>query len=563
MCDKRSRTDDKPRERFANPIIPGSFPDPSICRVDDTWYLCNSSFEYFPGLPIHQSKDLINWELVGYGLHREDQVNGAINLIDVKSNDGLQAPTIRFHKGIFYIIATTVYRPPGTDDGCLTNFIITAEDVRGPWSLPHVMEGAPGIDPDIFFDDDGKVWYIGTHSPDKPNFEGEGELWCQEIDLSNWKLIGERTYLWRGACYGGVYVEGPHMYKNDGMYYLMAAEGGTGVNHSVVIAISNKVTGPFYPNDRNPILTSRHLSYDNWVHSTGHADLFQIPSGEWYMVMLGIRADDGPSGCMRSNMGRETYIAPVVWEREPMEWHSMGPARKNLWPVVAPETGRVEKTGLVPIPGTVQKHSHNCFRDDFDSSSLHLEWNFRRCPKAGIYSLTAKPGFLRLYAQPTQIAENTSCSLLGIRQRHSEFTYAAKMHLSHGNSLEAGISLFQKDDNFINFTIIQDGTSGIQKLQVFVAEREKKPYTVKEVDLQECLTEITFKVKSENHKYVFSYSVTGSNFEVFSETASDLLMSFGYTGAYFGLYCTTKGQDSAVTDFADFDWVEHEAFPRF
>eukprot|EP00418_Pyrodinium_bahamense_P060143 CAMPEP_0179184380 /NCGR_PEP_ID=MMETSP0796-20121207/91408_1 /TAXON_ID=73915 /ORGANISM="Pyrodinium bahamense, Strain pbaha01" /LENGTH=212 /DNA_ID=CAMNT_0020888305 /DNA_START=1 /DNA_END=637 /DNA_ORIENTATION=- len=205
---------------FTNPILPGGFPDPCMCRVGEDFYLVNSSFEYFPGLPIHHSRDLVNWEWVGYGLHYEEQVRGAVNLVDVKSNDGIQAPSLRYHDGVFYIITTNVYRSPGQDEGTCTNFIITATDIKGPWSLPHVLDGAPGIDPDIFFDDDGKVWYVGTKAPDVPNFSGEGEIWCQEIDLAGWKQVAI------GALYGAVFAEGPHLYKHEGKYYLMVAEGG-------------------------------------------------------------------------------------------------------------------------------------------------------------------------------------------------------------------------------------------------------------------------------------------------------------------------------------------------
>ena len=148
---------------FVNPILPGSYPDPSICRVGDEYYLVNSSFEYFPGLPIHKSKDLINWELIGYGLHLREQCTGPVNLVDVQSNGGIHAPTIRYHDGLFYIITTNVYYHQQTNTTDFVNFIITASDAAGPWSDPHILEGAPGIDPDIFFDDDGKVWYVGTH----------------------------------------------------------------------------------------------------------------------------------------------------------------------------------------------------------------------------------------------------------------------------------------------------------------------------------------------------------------------------------------------------------------
>ena len=169
---------------FKNPIIPGGYPDPSICKVGDTFYIVNSTFEYFPGLPIHKSKDLINWELIGHGLHRPEQCTGEVNLVDVQSDGGIHAPTIRYNNGTFYIITTNVYYNEDSKTTDFVNFIITAQNPEGPWSEPHVLDGAPGIDPDIFFDEDGKVWYVGTHAPENPNFEGEGEIWLQEIDLN-------------------------------------------------------------------------------------------------------------------------------------------------------------------------------------------------------------------------------------------------------------------------------------------------------------------------------------------------------------------------------------------
>uniref|UniRef100_UPI0040495000 prolipoprotein diacylglyceryl transferase family protein n=1 Tax=Flavobacterium sp. TaxID=239 RepID=UPI0040495000 len=230
-------------------------------------------------------KDLVNWKLIGYGLHREDQATGAVNLVDVQQNGGIHAPTIRHNNGIFYIIVTNVYSPPAGGSGQMVNFVITAKNPTGPWSKPHVIEGAPGIDPDLFFDEDGKVYFVGTHAVGKPNENGIGEIWVQELDLNEWKLVGERFSVWRGAC-GGCCVEGPHMYKQYGKYYLMVAEGGTSHNHAVMIAASDKISGPFESNPRNPILTSRHLSNSNWVHSTGHADLVELNDGRWFMVLL-------------------------------------------------------------------------------------------------------------------------------------------------------------------------------------------------------------------------------------------------------------------------------------
>ena len=177
-------------QTYTNPIIPGSFPDPSICRVDDHFYIVNSSFEYFPALPIHKSDDLINWELIGYGLDHNN-IDSSINLYDVQQEGGIHAPSIRFNKGLYYIVSTNVYNPLDSEKKTeMVNFIITANDPKGPWSSPHVIENAPGIDPDIFFDDNGRVWFVGTHAPGDMNADGIGEIWAQELDLKNWKLIG-------------------------------------------------------------------------------------------------------------------------------------------------------------------------------------------------------------------------------------------------------------------------------------------------------------------------------------------------------------------------------------
>lgn len=536
---------------FINPIIPGGHPDPSICRVGDDFYIVNSSFEYFPGLPIHKSKDLINWELVGYGLHRKDQVTGKVNLVDVQSDGGIHAPTIRVHNGQFYIITTNVYYDDKTNTTDFVNFIITAQNADGPWSEPHVLEGAPGIDPDIFFDDDGSIWYVGTHSPEKPNFQGEGEIWLQEIDQENWKLIGERNFLWRGAC-GGVWAEGPHMYKKDGRYYLMIAEGGTSYNHAMMIAVSDSIKGPFIANDRNPILSSRNLSYDNWVHSTGHADLLELEDGRWYMVALGIRGDENRA----SNMGRETFLVPVQWEREPFEWKQV----KYEWPVVAPLTGKVERFNKVPFQHTTQKRNDG-FTDNFDDDKLDLHWNFRRVPLDHTYSLAARKGFMRLYNDQAVIKERGRASSIGFKQSESDFEYQAKMHFQPGQkNAEAGISLIQKDNNYITFTVIKkDGYT----LQVKLAEPNMEPQIIAEEKIENFNGEIILKLLSVNHKYQFLYSLGGSqiDFVLFTETEADQVLSKGYTGAHLGIYATGNGSKSK--DFADFDWVTYKGFQKF
>ena len=531
------------QEKFSNPIIRGGYPDPSICKVGDTFYLVNSSFEYFPGLPIHKSKDLINWELIGYGLDRESQVSSKVNLIDVQSNGGIHAPTIRYHDGVFYIITTNVYFDVDKQKADMVNFIITADNPSGPWSDPIHILGAPGIDPDLFFDDDGRVWYVGNQMPKNPNFNGEGEIWLQELDLNEFKLIGERHLLWRGAC-GGDWAEGPHMYKKDGRYYLLIAEGGTSFNHAVMVALSDNIEGPYIANPRNPIITSRHLSYDNWVNSTGHGDIIELDDGKNYMVLLGIRNEIERG----SNMGRETFLAPVNWEREPFEWKET----KHLWPVVAAETGRVERINEVVFSGSVQNIATS-FEDKFESDNLDLKWNFRRFPIEKISYLDKQHNRLNLICHQNQIKERGSAALLGFKQTESSFEYSTQMFFEPlNNGSEAGISIFQKDDNYINFTLIRNDDKIVLQ-----------SYAVKNTEIEEFLSEpikqyngqIEFRIVANEDSYKLYYKTSRKDFELFTILKGNLLISKGYTGAHLGLYATGNGKNTK--DFASFDYVNY------
>ena len=531
------------QEVFKNPILAGGYPDPSICKVGDAFYLVNSSFEYFPGLPIHKSTDLINWELIGHGLHRESQASSTVNLVDVQSNGGIHAPTIRYNKGVYYIISTNVYYDAENNKTDMVNFIITANNPAGPWSDPIHIEGAPGIDPDLFFDDNGRVWYVGNQAPENPSFDGEGEIWLQEIDLNGYRLIGERYLLWRGAC-GGVWAEGPHMYKKDGKYYLIIAEGGTSFNHAVMVAMSEKIEGPYISNPRNPILTSRHLSYDNWVNSTGHGDIVELDDGRYYMVILGIRNEINRS----SNMGRETFIAPLSWEREPFEWKE----NKDLWPVVSPISGKVEKENEVIFTNSTQINSYN-FRDDFNSKTLGLKWNFRRLPLENIYSLDKREGFLRIFSNQNIIKERHRAALMGFKQNQTNFEYFTSMNFNpENNKSEAGISIFQKDDNYLNFTVVKKDGNFFIKVSAY---NNNKLIRKDEQLIPDYKGKIKLKISSEEGEYKLFYSTRGFRYRLFDKLKNDILLSKGYTGAHIGLYITSNGEDS--NDYVDFDYVEY------
>ena len=531
------------QELFKNPIISGGYPDPSICKVGETFYLVNSSFEYFPGLPIHKSNDLINWELIGYGLNRESQVSSVVNLIDVQSNGGIHAPTIRYNNGVFYIISTNVYYDVKKNKADMVNFVVTASNPAGPWSDPIHIEGAPGIDPDLFFDDDGRVWYVGNHMPENPSFDGEGEIWLQELDLNEYSLIGERHLLWRGAC-GGVWAEGPHMYKKDGKYYLIIAEGGTSFNHAVMVAMSENIEGPYISNPRNPILTSRHLSYDNWVNSTGHGDIVELDDGRYYMVILGIRNEINRG----SNMGRETFIAPLSWEREPFEWKE----NKDLWPVVSPISGKIEKVNKVIFENSVQENSNN-FRDDFNEKNLNLKWNFRRIPLEDIYSLSKRAGYLRMYCNQNIIKERSRAALMGFKQKETDFEYFINMNFNpEKDKAEAGVSIFQKDDNYINFTVFKNEEKIFIKMYAF---QNDKIISISEQEIADYKGKIKLKISSEEDEYKFFYSTRGFRYRLFSKIKNDIVKSEGYTGAHIGLYATSNGDKS--NDYADFDYIDY------
>ena len=542
---------------FINPIISGAHPDPSICRVGNDYYIVNSSFEYFPGLPIHHSKDLVNWELIGYGLHREDQCNGEMNLVDVQSDGGIHAPTIRYHKGTFYIITTNVYNSGDGSPGLMRNFIITAKNPSGPWSKPHIIEGAPGIDPDIFFDDNGKVYFTGTHSPGDMNSNGIGEIWIQELDIKKWKLVGKRHTVWDGIF--GCCTEGPHIYKEHGLYYLLVAEGGTGKNHAVMIAASENILGPYEENQRNPILTTRHLSNNYFVNSTGHADMIELEDGRWYMVSLGKRNDlDGDA-----NMGRETYLMPMQWESTIVKWEQVSEDRweplRYLFPVVAPLTGKVER--FTPLPFTDRpQYINNTVIDDFLNENLDLRWTFIRVPEEKTYSLLENPGFLRLYSKPGKIEDRKRFGLVGFRQKESDFEFEVKMNfLPNKDKVESGVIHYQKEWNYLTNTVIKKRKK--YYLEQKLKEKGKEVVTLKKTILKGYDGNIILKVKSKKDRYDFFYSLNdGSSFDYFTSIEAIKVLDRNYTGALLGLFTTSNGVLSQ--DYADYDWVRYKDFVR-
>ena len=513
------------RKTFRNPILPGCYPDPSICRVNEDYYLVTSTFEYFPGLPIFHSRDLIHWRQIGHVLDRPSQ----LDLDEVRPSGGLYAPTIRHHNGTFYVINTLVDAKQRSG-----NFIVTATQPQGPWSEPYWLEDADGIDPSLFFDEDGKCWYTGSRLNEKGYYTGHTEIYLREIDIANMKLIGEEIDLWDGAAKGAVWAEAAHIYKVNGYYYLLVAEGGTAYHHAVTIVRSKNITGPYEIYRGNPILTHRHLGLDYPIVGTGHADLVETQSGEWWMVLLAMR----PYGGYYYNLGRETFLVPVRWE--------------DNFPIVSPGTGRVEFEYFVPnLPEHVWQAPPA--RDDFNDATLAHQWNFLRTPREDFYSLTERKGFLRLRLRPGQLSEQTNPSFVGRRQQHIHFTAQTTFEFTPQSANEcAGLVLIQNKDFHFRFVITHESENTIHLIQR--SHGHDETLAIQPVP-SGCYT---LKVEAHEQNYNFYFS-TNDQWCTLAENVDGRILSTpvagGFVGAYIGMYASSNGHPS--TNHADFDWFEY------
>lgn len=353
----------------SNPIVPGFHPDPTVCRVGDDYYLACSSFEYFPGVPIFHSRDLVHWTQIGNVLDRPEQLPLPL---DSPSSAGIYAPTLRHHDGSFHLIVTNV--------SGYGNLLVTATDPAGPWSDPVRLPDVPRIDPDLAWDEDGTCWCTSA---------GVQQV---QLDPATGKVIGEPRQVWSGTP-GSSYPEAPHLYHIGDYWYLLIAEGGTERGHSASIARGTSPNGPFEPCPHNPILTHRGIQHP--VQNTGHADLVQGPDGSWWVVLLGVRPQGATPGW--HGLGRETFLAPVTWVDD---WPVVGSPDLELpapnWP-------------LHPAPAPV--------RDDFDAESLAPQWISLRDRPAELVTTRERPGWLTLRARGASMDEK-DVVFVGRRQQH-------------------------------------------------------------------------------------------------------------------------------------------------
>ncbi|MGP3966096.1 glycoside hydrolase family 43 protein [Streptomyces sp. 6N223] len=372
---------------FRNPVIPGFAPDPSVCRVGDDYYLAVSSFEYFPGVPIWHSRDLVRWRQIGNVLDRPEQLALPPAL---HASGGVYAPTLRHHDGRFWLVTTVV--------GGAGTIIVTAEDPAGPWTDPVRLD-IPSIDPDLAWDEDGRCWCT---------FAGVRTV---PIDPVAGRLLGTPQRIWSGT--GLQYPEGPHLYRIDGWWYLLLSEGGTERGHAVSIARGRTPRGPFEPCPANPILS--HRSTDHPIQNTGHGDLVRARDGSWWMVLLGVR----PRGRTPSfhGLGREVFLAPVRWE--------------DGWPVVGPlELEQPAPPGVEGVDAAEGTDASDGF-DDFDEPRLRPWWVSVRERPAGAVRLDERPGHLVLHARGTTL-DRPGAVLVGRRQRHPDTSARTRVDAAEG-----------------------------------------------------------------------------------------------------------------------------------
>lgn len=525
---------------YHNPILAGFYPDPSICRAGDDYYIVNSSFTYFPGLPIFHSKDLVNWKQVGHAMNRPEQ----LNTMGERVSRGLFAPAISYHKGIFYIVCTNI------DKG--GNFVITAKDPAGPWSDPVWLKEVNGIDPSLFFEDNDKAYIIYNSIP--PNnqslWDGHRTIRMFDFDYQNLKVTGEEKLIINGGTdisKKPVWIEGPHIYSINGWYYLMCAEGGTGDNHSEVIFRSKNVYGPYEPFQGNPILTQRHLDpkRPNPVTTAGHADLVETPDGKWYAVFLGCR----PYEDNHYNIGRETFLMPVRWENE---WPVITKGDEMIqlkYPLPQPQ---INPDPVNPFSGPIR------FRDEFSNKPLDHRFIFLRTPSEKWWSTSEKRSRISIQLRPETVSGTGNPSFIGFRQQHHKGSATTLLEfIPRSPNEKAGLVIFQNEHHYYYLCKSVDKNKAV--IQLYRSTKTGEMELIESQVMYSINQPVLLRVEPMNGIYRMSWSTDHKNWKQMGEVDAKFLSTKtagGFVGCVFGLYATSSGEPSQSRAY--FDWVEYQ-----
>lgn len=513
-----------------NPLLPGCYPDPTICRAGEDYYLVTSTFEYFPGLPVFHSRDLVSWEQVGHVVDRP----GQLDFDGIASSGGLYAPTVRHHQGVFWLVCTLVDQRDAARGG---DFLMTATDPAGPWSDPVWLD-ADGIDPSIFFDDDGRVWVHGTRLAREPEWHDQTEVWVRELDPETKTLVGPEHVIWNGALRNVVWAEAPHVYKADGTYYLVAAEGGTEFHHAVCVARAGVVTGPYVGSKANPVLTHRHLGRGSDVVGAGHADLVQAVDGSWWAVLLGMR----PYGGHHYNLGRETFLVPVVWE--------------DGWPVLAPGVGRVPAEVDVPFagparPGIAQGRASGLVHPD------DPRWTSLRGPATEFASPNGDGWDLRMRSRT--LSDPGTPAFLGVRQQHVDVEVHASIRAALALGEDVGLTVRQSESDHVRLFVT--GADDPERRKVVVVHRRNGAETVLggRTLAGDAEGPVTLRLSARGQDYSFLAGAAGEEPAVIAVADGrtlDSVATGGLLGLWIGVYATSNGRSTETTAHVErFDYV--------
>lgn len=499
---------------YINPILSGYYPDPTITRVGDDYYLVNSSFAHFPGLPIFKSKDLVNWVQIGNAIDRPSQ----LDFTGRRTSEAVFAPDISWHDGVFYIVNTCV--------ACRNNFVITATDPAGPWSDP-IWLPFEGIDPSIYWEGD-KAYIVNNRAPDEPpRYDGHRAIWIQEYDWRAGKMVGPSTQLINGGVdisKKPVWIEGPHIFRKDGYYYLTAAEGGTSVNHSQVVLRSKKLRGPYLPYADNPILTQRDMDPNrpDPIGSAGHAKLIQTQKGDWWATFLAVRPYEGDF----YNIGRETFLLPVTW--------------KDGWPIILPRGEKIPHVGKVPdLPAqprpALPMSGNFTYTDDFDGDRLAMQWIGIRTPRQPFYRVTN--GALELESGTPLGDLNGVPAFVGRRQQHAVATMSTTMRFTPEKDGDtAGLAAIQSDRSHIVFGVTQVG--GKKMIALTSRDNADTDMLVASAPLT-ATGPVTLTIRADGGKMAFDYEVDGRRATLKSDLDATLLSTRkagGFVGTVVGPY---------------------------
>jgi alpha-N-arabinofuranosidase len=514
--------------QYRNPVVAGFYPDPSAIRVGDDFYLVNSTFGYFPGLPVFHSRDLVHWTQIGNAIDRPSQINYGRNEL----TRGLFAASISHHDGTFYIVNTCFYCDGG-------NFVITAKNPAGPWSDPHWLK-FDGIDPSLFFDQDGRAWLVNNGIPEGAlRYDGHRAIWLQQFDIATKTLIGPRTVLVDGGADPATnpeHVEGPHLFHRDGWYYLTAAEGGTGERHAQMVWRSRAVTGPYQPFPGNPALTQRDLdpARPDPITSAGHAQFVELKDGSWWSVFLATRPYRGN----QYNLGRETFLAPVSWH--------------DGWPVVLPHGERVPAIATRPdLPAgkaTLPTSGPFGWSEHFTGTTLPLAWMTINASQQRWYA-TGKQG-LRITPSATPLGDYASGqpAYIGHRLQHHKATVDTTLDprsLAAGE--QAGLALLQNETHFYAAMRVVDGDG--TAVVLYRRAGKDQPQTgvpVARIALTDTAAPLRLRFQLDGPRLDAFYAVGRNSWQPLARDLDASLLSNdtagGFTGVTFGPYVYDAGK---------------------